>query len=193
MCPKILILAEKKPLKIVRMERAVYGQSFPKSGMVAKQGHFSNQISEKNGALFCLASEVTMLVKEFIEELQKLPQDIPVMYDDKTSGGLELAAIYHGEIQLPPEVQKDLGEKSYDCVIVHSEGGYPGLTEEEFEQFEASNLRGKQPKENLPGILSRTANALCVSGCTKAEIRLALLSLCGVPVRPVSTAHIQIF
>ena len=86
--------------------------------MVAKQGHFSNQISEKNGALFCLASEVTMLVKEFIEELQKLPQDIPVMYDDKPTQGLDIADVYYGEILLPKKLQKELGEETYKCAVV---------------------------------------------------------------------------
>ena len=66
-----------------------------------------------------------MLVKEFIEELQKLPQDVPVMYDNQATHGLDIAdiaAVYYGEIQLPPELQKELGEESYKCAVVCGDG-----------------------------------------------------------------------
>lgn len=63
-----------------------------------------------------------MLVKEFIEELQKLPQDVPVMYDNQATHGLDIAAVYYGEIQLPPELQKELGEESYKCAVICGDG-----------------------------------------------------------------------
>lgn len=60
-----------------------------------------------------------MLVKEFIEKLRDFPEDLPVLYDDRLACGLEMAAVSHAEILLPEKLQKELGEESHKCVIVH--------------------------------------------------------------------------
>lgn len=60
-----------------------------------------------------------MLVKEFIEKLQEMPQDLPVLYEDRLANGLDMAAIDQAEILLPKKLQEELGEESHKCVIVH--------------------------------------------------------------------------
>lgn len=60
-----------------------------------------------------------MLVKEFIEELRKLPEDLPVLYEDRLANGLDMAAIDQAEILIPKKLQEEFGEKTHKCVIVH--------------------------------------------------------------------------
>lgn len=45
--------------------------------------------------------------------------------------------------------------------------------------------------EHLPQTLKDTAAVLREEGCSESEIRLALLSLCGVTVSPVSLLQLR--
>lgn len=70
-----------------------------------------------------------MIVKELMEKLAGLPQDMPVMYDDKTTCGLDLAAV--------SEVCIELDDESLDVLVIHAECGHPGATLDEIDRHEA--------------------------------------------------------
>lgn len=70
-----------------------------------------------------------MTVKELMEKLAGLPPDMPVMYDDKTTCGLDLAAV--------SEVCIELDDESLDVLVIHTKGGHPGATLDEIDRREA--------------------------------------------------------
>ncbi|SFV72079.1 hypothetical protein [Desulfovibrio piger] len=70
-----------------------------------------------------------MTVKELMEKLAGLPPDMPVMYDDKTTFGLDLAAV--------SEVCIGLDDENLEVLVIHAEGGHPGATLDEIHRREA--------------------------------------------------------
>lgn len=47
--------------------------------------------------------------------------------------------------------------------------------------------------KDFPAILSGTADELKKAGCGETEVRIALLSMCGVKIDPLSTSLLRIF
>ena len=54
-----------------------------------------------------------MTVKELMEKLAGLPPDMPVMYDDKTTFGLDLAAV--------SEVCIGLDDENLEVLVIHAD------------------------------------------------------------------------
>lgn len=50
-----------------------------------------------------------------------------------------------------------------------------------------------QVSSELPNIMSRVADVLRAEGCHPAEVRAALLSICGVPVEGANLRDFRIF
>ena len=67
--------------------------------------------------------------KELMEKLAGLPPDMPVMYDDKTTCGLDLAAV--------SEVCIGLDDENLEVLVIHAEGGHPGATLDEIDHVAA--------------------------------------------------------
>lgn len=70
-----------------------------------------------------------MTVKELMEKLAGLPPDMPVMYDDKMTLGLDLLAV--------SEVCIGLDDENMEVLVIHAEGGHPGATLDEIHRREA--------------------------------------------------------